>query len=170
MINRLIPFLLLGVLFLTVGPLESHAQVQNELIRSRYSPAAYYNYAEEGELTILVSVWGTVRNPGLYEVPEGTRLSTLFSVSGGPSVSQRTRRQTRTINVRLVRDHDSERDIIFESTMRNDIIVAEADPVLEPGDVLTVETVVRQGFGWRDLATIVGSGASLALILERLTR
>lgn len=170
MINRVIPILLLGILFVAAGASESHAQVQNELIRSRYSPAAYYNYAEEGELTMLVSVWGTVRNPGLYEVPEGTHLSTLFSVSGGPSVSQRTRRQERTINIRLVRDVGGEREVIFESIMRNDIIVEDADPLLLEGDVLTVETVVRQGFGWRDLATIVGSGASLALILERLTR
>lgn len=165
-------FTLLGacLLLIAIGSTSASAQSLNELDRSRYSPAAYYNYSEPGDVTILVNVWGTVRNPGLYEVPRGTTLSTLFSVAGGPSVAQRTRRQTRTIEVRLVRNEGGERRPIFHSEMENDIIVENEDPVLQAGDVLTVETVVRQGFGWRDLATIVGSGASLALIIERITR
>lgn len=161
--------LLVAACFVAGSAMDARAQV-TDLDRSRYSPAAYYNYSEPGDVTILVSVWGTVRNPGLYEVPRGTTLSTLFSVAGGPSVAQRTRRQTRIIEMRLVRTDGGERRPIFHSEMENDIIVANEDPVLEAGDVLTVETVVRQGFGWRDVATIVGSGASLALIVERLTR
>lgn len=155
---------------LQLGASDAGAQVPSELERSRYSPAAYYHYAEPGDVTILVNVWGTVRNPGLYEVPRGTTLSTLFSVAGGPSVAQRTQRQTRTIEVRLVRNDGGVRRPVFESVMENDIAVASEDPVLQEGDVLTVETVLRQGFSWRDIFPVVGAAASMALIIERLTR
>jgi hypothetical protein len=143
------------------------AQSMSELDRSRYSPAAYYNYSEPGDVTILVNVWGTVRNPGFYEVPRGTTLSTLFSVAGGPSVLPRMRHQSRTIDVKLLRSNGSYREAIVHSVMENDIIVADQDPVLEAGDVLTVETVTRQGFSWRDVFPIIGAAASMALILER---
>lgn len=170
MLTLLLRLLVVAATGATVVAGSVQAQNQTELERSRYSPAAFYNYSEPGDITILVNVWGTVRNPGLYEVPRGTTLSTLFSVAGGPSVAQRTTRQTRTIQVRLIRSENGQRAPVFESVMENDIVVSQEDPVLHEGDVLTVETVTRQGFGWRDLATIVGSGASLALILERLTR
>lgn len=158
------------LILLAAPPPEASAQIPNELERSRYSPAAYYNYSEPGDVTVLVNVWGTVRNPGLYEVPRGTTLSTLFSVAGGPSVAQRTGRQTRTIEVRLVRNEDGLRQPVFHSVMENDIAVSSEDPVLQEGDVLTVETVLRQGFSWRDIFPVLGAAASMALIIERLTR
>src|SRR5690554_7804228 len=56
--------LLLAACFVAGSAMDARAQV-TDLDRSRYSPAAYYNYSEPGDVTILVSVWGTVRNPGL---------------------------------------------------------------------------------------------------------
>ncbi len=166
------PFVLLlaATLAIVFSAPEALAQATNELERSRYSPAAYYNYSEPGDVTILVNVWGTVRNPGLYEVPRGTTLSTLFSVAGGPSIAQRRRRESRTIEVRLVRNEGGGRHPIFHSVMENEVVVAEDDPVLQEGDVLTVETVTRQGVSWRDLFPVIGAAASMALIVERLTR
>jgi protein involved in polysaccharide export with SLBB domain len=147
--------------------LPASAQTMSELDRSRYSPAAYYNYSEPGDVTILVNVWGTVRNPGLYEVPRGTTMSTLFSVAGGPSITPRMRHQRRTIDVKLSRNTGSQRETILHTVMDNDIIVTDQDPVLQVGDVLTVETVTRQGFSWRDAFPIIGAVASIALIVER---
>jgi hypothetical protein len=42
---------------------------------------------DQGENTIefSVSVWGEVRHPGLYSVPEGTTLLDLISLAGGPT-------------------------------------------------------------------------------------
>ncbi len=170
MVTRSLALLVASILILFAAAPDASAQSVSELDRSRYSQAAYYNYSEPGDVTILVNVWGTVRNPGLYQVPRGTTLSTLFSVAGGPSIAQRTRRQTRTIEVRLVRNEGGERRPIFNSVMENEVVVAAEDPVLQEGDVLTVETVTRQRLSWRDLFPVVGAAASMALIIERLTR
>ena len=146
------------------------AQSISDFERSRYSPAAYYNYAEPGDVTIMVNVWGTVRNPGLYEIPRDTRVSTLLSVAGGPIVSQRENRMDRTIQIRLFRESGTSRATVFESTMANEVLAADEDPVLQEGDVLTVETVVTRRFSWRDVFPIVAAVASVALAVERITR
>lgn len=83
---------------------QSAAQAQiNQRGRSRYRSAAYYSYAEPDEVTIEVPVWGSVRNPGLYEIPTGTRLSELFSLAGGRlpaySASVRIRRSRCALRV-----------------------------------------------------------------------
>jgi protein involved in polysaccharide export with SLBB domain len=139
-----------------------------DLIRSRYSPAAYYNYGEPGDVTILVSVWGTVRNPGLYEVPSQTTLTTLFSLAGGPLATVRQKQNKRWINARLTRGRSQ--DIVFETTMENEILSLETDPALQSGDVLTVETVERAGVSWRDVFPVIAAVASVALAAERVLR
>ena len=141
------------------------AQV-TELIRSRYSPAAYYNYGEPGDVTILVSVWGTVRNPGLYEIPTETTLSVLFSLAGGPQVAVRRKQDRRTVTARLLRG--PAQDIAFETEMQNEILSLSPDPVLVAGDVLTVDTVERAGLTWRDVFPVVAAVASVTLAVERL--
>ncbi len=151
-------------------PVAAHAQSLSDFERSRYSPAAYYNYAEPGDVTIMVNVWGTVRNPGLYEIPRETKLSTLLSVAGGPIVSQREHRTDRTIEIRLFRDSGNTRSVVFENTMANEVFASEENPVLQEGDVLTVETVVTRRFSWRDVFPIVAAVASVALAVERISR
>jgi polysaccharide export outer membrane protein len=39
----------------------------------------------ENMIEFSVSVWGEVRRPGLYSVPEGTTLLDLISLAGGPT-------------------------------------------------------------------------------------
>ena len=45
---------------------------------------AYYFHFLPGEATIRVNIWGTVRQPGAYEVGEATTLGELISLAGGP--------------------------------------------------------------------------------------
>src|SRR5690606_15204560 len=137
-----------------------------DLVRSRYSPAAYYNYGEPGDVTILVSVWGTVRNPGLYEIPAETTLGVLFSLAGGPAVTSRRKQDRRTVTARLLRG--SAQDVAFEIEMQNEILALSPDPVLVAGDVLTVDTVERAGLSWRDVFPVVAAVASVTLAVERL--
>ena len=166
MYSRWIAVVFAGITAVTlVSPAE--AQVA-DLVRSRYSPAAYYNYGEPGDLTILVSVWGTVRNPGLYEVPIETTLTTLFSLAGGPQATVRLKQNKRWINARLTRGRAQE--TVFETSMENQILSLQEDPVLESGDVLTVETVERAGISWRDVFPVIAAVASVALAVERVVR
>ena len=158
------------LLFAGLPALTASAQSLSDFERSRYSPASYYNYSEAADVTVLVNVWGTVRNPGLYEIPQGTTLSHLLSLAGGPIVSPRQNRQTRTIQVRLFRPDGVGRRVVFESEMENEVIAANEDPTVLEGDVITVETVVRQRFSLRDIFPIIAAVGTVAIAIERIAR
>ena len=167
MVRRPLIFLLLLAGSFSV----SHAQVQftPDVRQTRsYQSASVYRFAEPGDIITTVNVWGAVRNPGLYEVPEGTHLSTLFSLAGGPATAERSNRERRTITLQLMRG--GSRDVVFESVMEDEILATDEDPVLQEGDIVTVEVVVRQRFSWRDALTIVAAVASVSVAVDRLTR
>jgi dTDP-glucose 4,6-dehydratase len=44
---------------------------------------AYFDLASPTAVTIHVHVWGDLGRPGIYKLPRGTRLSTLYSSAGG---------------------------------------------------------------------------------------
>jgi hypothetical protein len=160
--------LLVAMLAITAAvPASGQSGAVPDIDRSRYSPAAFYHYAEAGDVTMQVNVWGTVRNPGLYEVPRDMRLSTLFSVAGGPAITERRQRDRRSVVVRVARMQDGRRQIIYEAVMENEIFASDEDPMMAHGDVLTVESVATERFGWRDAVTIVNAVALVALAIER---
>jgi len=145
----------------------SQAQV-TDLERSRLNTAAYYNYTEQGDITIKVHVWGAVRFPGLYEIPRESSLSELVSLAGGPSFAERNKRSSRVVDVNLHRYQGTERQVIYNTTMENRIVVRDEDPRLQDGDVLTMEAVVRQGLSWRDVFPIVSMVGTMVLIADRV--
>lgn len=161
--------LICGILLLC--PQVAAAQtVPTDFERSRFSPAAYYNYAEAGDVTILANVWGTVRNPGLYKIPQGTHLSTLLSVAGGPAADVRNERNDQTISLRLYRNEGGVRRVVFEDVMTNEIFASSEDPVLQEGDILAVETIVKQRFNWRDVLPFISASASVGLAIAYFIR
>ncbi|MBS1517224.1 MAG: SLBB domain-containing protein [Bacteroidetes bacterium] len=44
----------------------------------------YYNYGDKDKVNIEVNVWGYVRYPGKYLIPQGSTITDLISYSGGP--------------------------------------------------------------------------------------
>lgn len=157
--------LFLGLLLLACSALSLHAQSPTDFERSRYSPAAFYNFAQPGDVSILVNVWGTVRNPGLYQVPQGTRLRRLISLSGGPNLTPSQRREKRTISLRVIRGNDP----VLEETMEEQVSTTTEDLELADGDVIALEMTTQQRFGWRDIIPIVNTAALIALALERIS-
>lgn len=121
---------------------------------------AYYEYAEPGDITISVSVWGNAEYPGYYILPEDMRLNEVLSMAGGARepalLTSRRRRQTTVLLSRLV--SPNERRIIFEADF-TDVTSTGDYPVLQNDDVIYVETIETERFNWRDLATV----SSLAL-------
>ena len=143
--------------------------------RSAYSPAAYYRYEDAGDLTIRVQAWGNLRYPGLHEIAQGARVSRLLSLAGGPALAERRQEDRRRIVVQLYRPTSGgATSLVFEKEMRNGVVGFDEDPVLQEGDVLTVDAVVKQGYTWRDYVPVATSAASvvigIASILVSLTR
>ena len=159
-------YALVGLLLLWTVPVT--AQVI-DLDRSRLSTAAYYNYSEQGDVTIKMHVWGAVRFPGLYEIPRGTRLSELISLTGGPQLGVRSRRSSTIISLKLHRESGGERTVIHQLEMENQIVVQGADPQVEADDVLSFEVITQQGFRWRDVFPIISMVGTIVLILDRTT-
>ena len=133
---------------------------------------AYYKFADPTDITIDLKVWGAVSHPGLYEVRQGMRLSTLLSLAGGPQGAERTTGTSRILTIRLWRPQPSggPYEAIFETQMEDEIVVLNDDPVLLSGDVIVVDEVVKQLFNWRDGLSILTSVGTLILIIDNLTR
>jgi hypothetical protein len=146
----------------------AHGQDLSYFERSGYSPASFYNYSEPADVTMLVNVWGTVRNPGLYTLPEKTTLSHLLSLSGGPIVAPREDRQDRTIQVLVFRPGPGGSEIVFQMEMNNDVAAMNVDPTLVDGDIVTVETIVHRRFSWRDAFPVVAAIGTVAIAIERI--
>ncbi len=162
-------YLFIFLLMIGVAGGTVQAQTLDDL---RSNPAAYYRFADPTDITIDLKVWGAVSNPGLYEVRQGMRLSTLLSLAGGPQGVERTTRTRRPLTIRLWRPQPNggPYQAIFETQMQDEIVVPNDDPVLLSGDVIVADEVVKQLFNWRDGLAILTSVASLVLVIDTLTR
>lgn len=130
-----------------------------------------YRYAEPGQATMDVSVWGSVRTPGVYQIRPGTDLLQLLTYAGGPTAaSVQSTREERTTYVRLSRVVDGRRVLAYDGLL-DDLITAQGPlPELQQDDVLSVEVSVRQRFGWRDGLQIFSSVGTVAVIVLNIIR
>ena len=128
---------------------------------------SYFFFVEPGEGTIGVKVMGTVRNPGLYRLGEGTDLGQLLALSGGPVLNVRQEERDRETTIRLFRPQGSgEEKLIFKEDFEGGITTQSASyPQLRDGDVMTVEVVEDRQFEWRDALTILSAVASVAFAI-----
>ena len=162
----------LMMIVLLLGSVEAHAQSTGELERSRYNQAAFYKYAEQADVTIQINVWGAIRNPGLYEVPRGMALSRFFSIAGGPNIGDQQFGREQRLTVKLTRpNEDGDNEVVFEQEMEDAVLTFANDPVLQDGDVVTVERFTRDRFVWRDmlpvLSTVASVGSTLIILFSR---
>ena len=115
---------------------------------STTSPTANsaYSYSgtmgDEEQLRIYTQIWGQVRKPGFYLVPDDTDLLTLLSLAGGPT------EDAKLSKIRIVRPS--------EETGRGEVIWVNVKkyldtgnfgiiPVLKPGDTVVVSGTVFYG-------------------------
>ncbi len=159
----------LFLVLLMIGVATVQAQTLRDLISTT---GAYYKFADPTDITIDLKVWGAVSNPGLYEVRQGMRLSTLLSLAGGPQGAERTPLTRRTLTIRLWRPQPNggPYQAIFEIQMQDEIVVLNDDPVLLSGDVIVADEVVKQLFNWRDGLAILTSVGTFILIFDQLLK
>lgn len=85
------------------------------------------------QLKIYTYIWGQVRSPGLYLVPDNTDLLTLISLAGGPTENAKMSR------VRIVRQTD-EGDKIIWIDLRDYVQTGNQEliPMMKPGDTVVI--------------------------------
>jgi hypothetical protein len=157
------------LLALAATPVSGQSQAP-EIIPENWSGAggAYYDLASPTAVVDHVHVWGNLGRPGIYKIPRGTRLSTLYTAAGGPTAGPQTPQQRQDTRLRLLRPNGEGYEVIYETRFRNHPPPFVDDPIMRNGDVVSVETRVTQALHWREVLTTVSSLATFYLLMDRL--
>jgi hypothetical protein len=138
---------------------------------------ANYVFTKRGDLPMYVSVWGSARLPGRYEVPEGTDLGQLLSLAGGPGVDIRgfivgvdymgrqDQRRGKT-HIRVSRRIGEKNFLVLEQRIDNLLVDDLRNFQLNDGDVIMIDQVQR--FNFWDALSIISISASILLLLDRI--
>lgn len=124
------------IIFLIILGLSLWAQTESSGVFS-YNPGAVYQYSGSltgtEQLKIRTYIWGQVRNPGLYIVPDDTDLLTLISSAGGPTENAKLSK------IRIIRS-TAEGEKVIWIDLKEYLETGEAEliPILKPGDTIIV--------------------------------
>lgn len=129
-----------------------------------------YEYAQRGATTIDVYVWGAVGRPGIWKVESDIDLIELLSVAQVPGVGQQDPSITQRVRLRIYRMEGGKRRTVYSQQL--DLILASGEeyPSLQEGDIVEIVTQRRQRFGLQGVSQIIGTAASLSLLIIRITR
>jgi len=148
------------ILFLIFLMFSSVILAQIEGVTSAYNPASIYLYsgtlAGTEQLKIKTYIWGQVKKPGLYIVPDNTDLLTLISSAGGPTENAKLSK------IRIIRTTEEGKKVIWVN-IKKYLETGDPDliPVLKPGD-----TVVVSGSTYYAFTKAVDWLAQIAIILS----
>jgi len=150
---------ILIITFLVIVASTVYSQTESSSIPS-FNPGAVYQYSGSltgtEQLKIRTYIWGQVRNPGLYIVPDNTDLLTLISSAGGPTENAKLSK------IRIIRS-TSEGDKVIWIDLKEYLDTGEADliPILKPGD-----TVIVSGSTYYAFTKAVNWLSQIAVILS----
>ncbi len=100
---------------------------------------------ETGKLSMVIRVWGEVKNPGVTMVPSDADLISLLSYVGGPTD------KAKLDNIRILRFNENEGE--------SRIVFADVEAYLETGDskyipeIYPNDTIIVRGTIWKILST-----------------
>ena len=134
-----------ALLFSAMAFAQNNVQLGSSLNQRQMTGGGYYDYSDPGAVNIKVAVWGFVRFPGKYIIPENSSVNDLISYAGGPTDAARLE------DMRLYRTNsDSSQTLI--SLNYKDLLFdqkSSATPKifpLRPGDILLVSGEPRLYF------------------------
>ncbi len=137
-------------------------------IEETQTNTAYFYYAQPGEATIQIYVWGSAQ-PGIYEIPDSTSLSRLLTMTGGvPRGQRQENEEPARIEVRLYRPEASRETPVLDTRARRVLEGTVEAPTLQENDILVVETIRQTQFTWRDGVSLTSTALSLTLLILRL--
>lgn len=98
----------------------------------------FYDYSDPRYVNIMVNIWGYVKFPGKYYVPEQSRITDLISYAGGPVPDAhlndvRLYRNTSLGSTEFVKFNIE--DLMFSS---KNITQIESLPQLKAGDIIVI--------------------------------
>jgi len=105
------------------------------------------------ELLVPVSIWGEVKAPGYYNVPDGTDVARLISYAGGPTEF------ANLTEVKLTRPGAGAADAINVKDYLDTGDVGKIT-VLQPGDTVYVRR--NKLYAWREFIRVVSELAVIA--------
>lgn len=127
---------------------------------------SYHVFAQPGEATIEVLVLGGT-SAGVYVIGAGTNLSKFLALIGGGGMARTTSDTTVETTVRLLREEDGQRVVVYEAEVEDLVRDPSTYPQLRDGDVFSIETEVSRRFGLRETLSIVSSIGTLTLLVIR---
>ena len=160
-------FLLCSIFFLSNLTFAQEEDYQLGLSQDylRQNQGAYYDYSDPTGLNIKVSVWGYVKYPGRYVIPERSNLNDLISYAGG--ISDDSNIDEMRI-FRVLPDSTQEmlmynyEDLWWSATLQKQIPLSK----LHAGDVLIVPGQPR--WYWQNYLTLTLSIVGVLLSLATL--
>jgi len=147
------------IIFLFVLAMNCWTQTEGSSA-SGYNPGAVYQYSGSltgtQQLKIRTYIWGQVRKPGLYIVPDDTDLLTLISSAGGPTENAKLSK------ISIIRSTiEGEKVITVDLKEYLETGEAELIPILKPGD-----TVIVSGSTYYAFTKAVNWLSQIAVILS----
>lgn len=142
---------------------------ENQVPLANSNAPSYYYLGGRAGLTIVVNLWGFVRNPGRYEVPSSTDLVQLISLGGGPL------EYARLDGIRIVRqilqpDSSYKTEVIpidlqeFMKTGQKTPLLLPGDTIIVPGSTFSAIQEILPIFGY--VAVILSGVATFLLYLR----
>ena len=152
------------LLFLAVGS-AAFAQNPDDVIATGTS---YHIYAQPGEPTVEVFVLGEASS-GVYVVGETTNLLELLALTGAGATVIDDAEFERDATVRLMREQGGSRSVIYEKPFESFLAEPATYPMLQDGDIFSIEVNQRRKIGLREYLQYASSLASITLLILRLT-
>ncbi|MEX2400202.1 MAG: hypothetical protein WD423_05480 [Rhodothermales bacterium] len=147
------------------APVEPYWRVQETTTNTR----TYFFYQlTPGAPTIHVEVLGSFQTPGLYEIEDGTGLSRLVALAGGPATASQLKETHTRYSLKVLRATPAGQLVVYEDSFERYLANVPAHPALLDGDIVLMEMTQRQRFGWRDVTSVVSMVGVLALAFGRL--
>jgi hypothetical protein len=148
----------------------AHGQSFGRVEQTQSNSKSYYYYVQQGMQSIQVSVLGMARNPGLYEVNQGTNMQQLLALAGGPNLDRTQSINRQKTTVQLLRPSVKGRTPLYQAPLETAAADTAAAIALKDGDVLTMDVTEKRPFDWRDILTIVNVASILVLIVINVQR
>lgn len=133
--RKILPlFYVLSFVFFFLFP-DSLAWAQERIQYPTRSQASQYYLGTADEIVVPINIWGFVKNPGQYMVPNNTDLISLLSYAGGPVEGAKVSK------IRIVRSDQQIKNKVLTINVRKYLETGDTRliPLLKPGDTVVVK-------------------------------